>query len=374
MYDICIVGGGASGMATAISATSLNKNLNILLVDKNPVLGKKIYATGNGRCNISNMSCDHMEFVLDFFSHVGIITREEEEGRLYPMSGKADDVVAALEDKLYKNNINVMVNQSLNEVAYLEDGFLLDNKIKCKKLVIAMGGKAAPQFGTIGDGFRILKKLGHTINKPFPILTPVESKDVKGLKGVRAKGEISLYKKNEKIFMEEGEIQFTEDGISGICVFNMSRFLKLDKETRFKDYKVFIDFLPDMEKKEVEIILVKRKADGLDLMRTLVDNRLANFIKGNGMKDNNEIEKLVCGLKSLELSVSGAKGWDKAQCTSGGVSLSEVNMETLESKIIKNLYIVGEVLDYDGPCGGYNLHNSWETGIKAGRNLALKND
>lgn len=274
MVDICIIGGGASGMTAAISAAEENQQLDILILEKKNQLGKKILASGNGKCNLSNVRCENYKDTLDFFASVGVMTRTDSEGRIYPYTEEARAVRDALEQRLRSLDVKVETSAEVASVEY--DGVFhieLKNKtVEARKVLVACGGKAGADFGSTGDGFRFAKRLGHQVHKPVPVLTAVElADDVSRLAGIRVKGEVSLYFREEQIFSEKGEIQFTSTGISGICVFNLSRFLLIPEgkglEDGFSDYRIDIDFFPEEE--DLLPILEQRKACGFEGSRLL---------------------------------------------------------------------------------------------------------
>lgn len=372
MFDICIIGGGAAGLTAAITAKRLNSELNIVILEKKEKVGKKILASGNGKCNISNVNCKGYLEILEFFESVGVITRTDEEGRIYPYSEESKAVVRGLSNQLLKLGISVLTECQVKgiekkdcyEISY-------DRKIiNARKILIACGGKAAPKLGTTGDGYRWAKEFGHSVSKLAPALTAVKvSEDVKSLKGVREKCRVKLFYMNEVIFQEDGELQFTEDGISGICVFNMTRFMRIPEgkklENGFEDYRIVIDFLPEINR-ATDLLKQRRKMDikGLD---SLVKEPLGNFIEKIAGEIMENEEKL---LKTFYLSPIGLKGWDFAQITKGGVDMNQIHEDTMESKLVTGLYFAGEILNYDGPCGGYNLNFAWKTGMIAGRNMA----
>lgn len=381
-YDILIIGGGASALAAAITAKTDNPGLSCAILEKKDVLGKKLSQTGNGRCNITNANCEHLELVLDFMSKCGIFLTEE-EGRIYPYSEDAKDVVRALEKKALSLGVDILLNTTAKKVEAVSPsekpyyGFhvyysLTDQEgnesfIHTRKVLIATGGKSYATFGTTGDGYIFARKLGHSVSKLAPALTAIEVVDnIKSFKGVRSKAIASLYvdRENEsvKIAEERGEIQFREDSISGICIMNLSRLIKplggLSPEDSFKHYHIRLDLIPGLR------VTGDRLLDGS--LDTLVKGPIANNIERKYADPNDRIN----ALKNFELTVKGLKGWNEAQVTSGGVSLDEVSPETMESKIVTDLYFTGEVLDYDGPCGGYNLNFAWYTGIIAGHAMA----
>lgn len=391
MMDICVLGGGPAGMSAAITAKLANPSLQILIIEKNPILGKKLYATGNGKCNLSNLNCPNPIDVLKFLDQTGIVTRVDSSGRMYPGSEQAADVVAALQDVLTKAGVEILFDALPIEVKNENSVFhiqLKDRTIETKKLLIATGGKAGPQFGNSGEGYNYAKALGHHVNRTYPVLSPLECEgDFANLQGIRAKGTASLMKNGRVIATETGEIQFTKDGLSGICIFNLSRFVRLDDRLpavdAFGEYSVTVDFLPNMDQREICDLLQKKAANtkcaANHLLLTMVHRNIASDLLRKSLvkpelqaqtlslKDFEKISKM---LKLWECKVTGVKGWKQAQCTGGGVPIEEIDENTHESKLTHNLYLAGELLDFDGPSGGYNLHYAWSSGIKAGKAMA----
>lgn len=262
-----------------------------------------------------------------------------------------------LEDAAAETGTDMITEFTVEKIVLKDRMFIVSGagkNIKARNIVLATGGKAAPAMGTTGDGYSLASKLGHTVEKVYPILTGIECGSFKDIKGVRAKGTVSLYKDNKFITSETGEIQFTEDGISGICVFNLTLDIKSEKGENFiealKRYHVMLDLAPDFTTEQIQ----QRKSSFGILSQKLSSHVTLENIKG------------------WKLPVKGVKGWKSAQCTGGGVKLEEINMDTMESKIVSGLYITGEVMDYQGPCGGFNLQNAWETGIKAAEALNRK--
>lgn len=384
MPDICIIGAGASGLAAAVIAAREQNEKNIVILEKKENPGRKLAATGNGKCNLTNQHCPGAAEILLFFDTLGIYTRTDEEGRVYPYCLQAKDVVHALTQAAEAEGVEIRTECTVENVKKIDNGFrIITNRgtIDSKKVLIAAGGKAGPQFGTSGDGYIIAKSLGHTVNRLAPVLTGIEvNEDLKALKGIRVRALVKLFKDGSVINQEVGEVQFNEDGISGICVMNLSRFIKLEKGESFlegiKSYSLRVDFVPEMDQIQLQNFLERRRdmkfSNPDNILISIVPQQLRQrIIKECGMNEDglqkNNLCKLTGALKSWPLSVKGTKGWKQAQCTSGGVSLDEIDMDTMMSKIHEGLYFAGEVIDYDGPCGGYNLQNAWETGIKAGR-------
>lgn len=379
MLDICIIGGGASGLAAAITAGRENPDKSILIIEKKDTVGKKLAATGNGKCNLTNNNCVNMPETLNFFDSVGVFTRADEEGRIYPYCSQARDVVYALERAAVSAGADIKTGITVEKIEKSSNGFIIKtNKgdFESGKLLIATGGKSAPQFGTSGDGYTFAKQLGHTVSRLAPVLTGIEVKeDLKSVKGVRVKALVKLLKDSRLLEEEYGEVQFNEDGISGICVMNLSRFIKLEDGESFVEgisrYSIELDLVPEVKAEELETILQRRIDAGSenteDLLLSIVPDKLRKYISD---KREFKLCKLADQLKSMKLSISGTKGWKVAQCTSGGVVLDEIDSVTMGSKMIDGLYFAGEVTDYDGPCGGFNLQYAWETGIKAGKAMA----
>ena len=381
-YDLVIIGGGAAGLAAAASfireANQDEQNgekTSVCILEKNDTPGRKINATGGGRCNLTNEACPGKDITLDFFRSIGIETWHDSEGRYYPYTNKASDVTKALADAAGAADIRCGFTVKVISRIKPDDGdgyFMITgmdssdsseasamDMIFANRVLIAMGGKAGPQYGTSGDGYTIARTLGHTVTRVFPILTGIECRaegvEFASLKGVRAKGTVILNKDGEPIVRDTGEIQFTEDGISGICVFNLTPHIKADKRENFaealKRYSVTVDLAPDFTEEQLK---------DRDSAFGILTEKLAAVFAG----------KEVAGINNWELQITGIKGWRDAQATFGGVALDEIDMDTMESRIVPGLYFAGEIIDAQGPCGGFNLQNAWETGIKAAKSIA----
>ena len=404
IYDICIIGGGAAGLACAVEAARLVPGISVFIVEKNEILGRKILSTGNGRCNLSNMKCPGHETVLRFFDRIGVITRTDPEGRIYPYSEDARDVAGALTEAVVSSGADVMTGAVCTACSYDEDEHIYETQVTVKSrpddagkaddageggekakragaersfsvlsrnVVLAAGGKAAPKLGTTGDGYRIARRFYHTVTKLAPALTAVEThEDLSTLSGVRAKVRITLIAHGGSLFEEDGEIQFTDYGISGICVFNMSRFLEIPEGRTlingFDDYAVEIDFLPDV--RDAGQLVRSRMKDGkVASLRSVVKQQIADMILD---KTDGEPEMTSWLIKHFMVHPSGLLGWDHAEITRGGIPLQEIKMDRMESRYYPGLFFAGEIIDFDGPCGGFNLENAWETGIRAAEAIA----
>ncbi len=395
IYDVCIVGGGASALACATAIKMQNSNIDVLLLEKNDKLGKKIFATGNGRCNLSNNHAISFGETARFFRELGIEIYTDGEGRAYPISNQSSDIVEAFSDFLYANGVDIRLSTYVTDIQKKGDGepFLVMTKnskaYRAKKLVIAMGGKAGSQFGTCGEGYKIAKSLGHKITRLAPGLSPVECEciNISNISNVRAKASATLYKKGEVLRTEIGEVQFTEYGLSGICIFNLSGNIKLDENTKFSDYSIALDLLPESNDEELVYLLKKRQSIKYlkkdKLLRGLVNDKLAceivSYAFGVDAKERKaseltlqEIKKVANELKNLTYKVKNVRGWQYAQTTVGGVDKSEIDDATMQSKKIKGLYFIGEMTEYAGICGGFNLENAWETARRAGKAICTE--
>lgn len=403
-YDICVIGAGASGLAAAICAAGEHPGLAVVVLEKNSLPGRKIAASGNGRCNLSNIACQEREPVWGFFSSVGILTRTDASGRMYPYSEDGRDVVEALVRASERLGVQIICDCGVSEVRCAgEDrrgdgagggpetlpvrgdaGFRFTVRssygpVRAERLLIATGGKAAPGLGTTGDGFAFARSLGHHVSTLIPVLTAVDTVEdigAMGLSGLREKGELVLKRRGREVFRERGEIQFIDTGISGICTFDMTRFMDIPPGTPlregFRDYRIELDFMPEFALSDIERLISE---GGL---ATLVKRPLAELIEkrcrgaaASAAGGRGPAAEEAAALKCFSLEPRGLRGWERAQMTRGGVPLSEVDPATQESLLIPGLYFAGEILDWDGPCGGFNLHHAWLTGIRAGRAMAL---
>ena len=376
-YDICIIGGGASGLVAAIKSKEACPEASVVILEKMESVGRKLAASGNGRCNLSNVRSGDYERTLSFFSSIGLFTRVDGEGRVYPYSEDGRDVVSVLEKACLDLGVDILCRRIVENVSLLDDDyrFLISTEfnkpkayrpkeedgplsIKSKKVLLATGGKSKPKLGTSGDGYKMAKELGHGISTLIPVLTGVETvEDMKALSlsGIREKVEITLLKSGVELFRERGELQFTDYGISGICVFDMSRFLE---GTDYSEYVISVDFIPDFSTDDA----VRVVEDTKGRLSSVVKEPVAEVILENKLLSTSPQEQL----KDFVLHPKKLEGWDMAQVTRGGVYLDEIDENTGESKLVKGLYFSGEILDVDFCCGGFNLQNAWTTGMRAG--------
>lgn len=397
--DIVVVGGGASGMAAAIGAKEAAPGAEVVIAERLDRVGKKILATGNGRCNLGNLdvspahyhgSFRKMSSIIsehpagDIFRSLGVLCAADEQGRMYPRSNAAATVLSALRMKLAEVGVKEICGFELCTYLRKGDKYELSSddgqKISCRKLIIAAGGYAAPQYGTDGSIVRLLREKGYKIEKICPAVAPlrVTPESVKGLKGVRVKGIVQAYSGDKLLSAEEGEIQFTENSLSGICVFNMARY--------FQEYEgsleIRLDLAPDMTYDELKEYVREQRTKRADyelndlLTGAFAKNLAVYLVKntvGRPMTDrietvtDKEAEKLCRSIKELRFAVTGSSPWKNAQVTAGGVHKSCVG-DDLSSLLEKGVYLCGEILDMDGDCGGFNLQWAWASGFTAGRN------
>ena len=407
MVDVAIAGGGPSGIATALEIKRLAPELDVVILERNDAIGRKLRATGNGRCNIANTGYESYAEVSEFLARSGVAFRVYGNGLVYPYSESAADVTDQLEAELKARGIKVRTGYEVKTAEALGGacstdgaadgaagriadgaaGFIVNGKLKCRYLVLALGGKAGPAFGCLGDGYKLARSFGHSIVTPVPILTPVEVKDFSknGLSGIRAKGSAILLKDGTEVFREDGEIQFTKFGLSGICIFNMTRHMRYDRGEGLSRFTIMLDLDPECVINEYVSGRLANSPEGVsrlvagDLLRTVLRPALAAEVLNQAGVPSDvpaaklsdaDIAAIVKATHELEFKPDNIRGWKDAQCTMGGVSLDEIDEASSESKLTPGLYITGELLDYDGPCGGYNLCNAWYTGMKAGRSIA----
>ena len=379
--DVAVIGGGASGIMAAIFAARCGKSVCIL--EKNPRIGKKILATGNGRCNFTNINAKAQDYnsefvgpaldcfspddVISFFKEIGLLSRVEAEGRVYPLSGQATAVLDVLRLELSRLSVKILTEFDVQKIEKSGNSFIIlskTDKVSAEKVIVATGGMASPKSGSDGKGYELLKVFGHHTTKLVPSL--VQLKTEKSVGGVRAYGKVTTQSGRYDI----GEIQFNNYGISGIPVFGLAKYVK-------KGEPVFIDLLPDYTEDEVVKILKNRPKQTMETYLIGILNKalgqlllkecgISPLSKMSDKLRDDEIIKIAKKIKAWRFDVTGTMPWDNAQVTAGGIELSEINPNTMESKLVKNLYITGEVLDIDGPCGGYNLQWAWASGKLAG--------
>lgn len=394
---IAIIGGGASGMAAALAAAENPEN-RVVLLERQARLGRKLQATGNGRCNLTNLHASKQgyhgeepsfseypisafppEAALEWFRGLGLFTAAESSGRVYPYSDQANSVVDVLRFALEKPNMTVKLGAEVEKIKRTSQGFRLEwggEALDCQRLIVACGGLAGTKLGGTMSGYRLLRSLGHHCTRLRPALVQLKSSwgGVVGLKGVRANCRGAILLDGMPLRESEGELQFTEYGLSGPVIFELSRDVCQQKGA----WCCRLDFLPQVEKGVLFQELCRRRGTGLpasELLTGILHNRLGRVltqavgISGqspiSGLKDG-QLWEAVRAVKEFEVPLTEALGMDSAQVTAGGILTQEFDNKTMESKLVPGLYACGEVLDVDGDCGGYNLQWAWSSGRLAG--------
>jgi predicted flavoprotein YhiN len=433
LYDVAVIGGGAAGCMAAIKAGQLKKR--VVLLERNDSLGRKILLTSNGRCNLTNIIpieefinkfIPNGEFyrtafhsfsntdLMGFFRAKDLDFKVEDRGRVLPVTDRASSIVQILEKYLKENNVDVLYGSRIISIENGEDCFFLSSsnqdEIKSKKIIISTGGVSYKATGSSGDGFDIVKKLGHTITELKPALVPLKVKEsfVKELQGISFENvQITIYNGNKKNISDIGDMIFTHFGISGPLVLDISgeiiSLLKRQKEInpardrsskggRSRTFgevvsngvKITIDFMPNSEKNSLETKLAENfKLNGKLQIKNVIQEFLPKrmvpvfleLLNIQSQKLVNQISKkerilIVDSLKAFSLTIIGNLSIDEAMVTSGGVSMREINPRTMESKIVPGLYFAGEVIEAYGVSGGYNLQQAFSTGYLAGESAS----
>ena len=394
---IGIIGGGASGMAAALAAAE-NKDNQVILLERQARVGRKLQATGNGRCNLTNLHAleggyhgedpsfaGHAlgnfgpEETLGWFRSLGLYTVAEDSGRVYPYSDQANSVVDVLRFALEQENIEVKLGFEVEKVKKTADGFRVESKeetVECDKLIVACGGLAGTKLGGTMSGYKILQSFGHKCTKLRPTLVQLKSgwNGVAALKGVRANCHAAIYQNGELHRESTGEMQFTEYGLSGPVIFEISR----DACQGGGEWTCRMDFLPDMAEETLKQELLRRRATKLpvsELLTGILHNRLGRVLTQavgiSGYVPVSQLEEYEIGevcrvVKCFDVALTEPMGMDSAQVTAGGIVTKEFDETTMESRLVPGLYACGEVLDIDGDCGGYNLQWAWSSGRLAG--------
>lgn len=389
---VCIVGGGISGVICGIIASKKN---DVTILERNDKLLKKLLITGNGKCNyfnsdqnISNYnSTSNLENIITenninkvkkFYESIGIVPKIK-NGYYYPTSNTALSVKESLMKELENNNVNVITNYLVEDIKKADNKFIINDDLIFDKVVISTGSKAYPKTGSDGIGYKLLEEFNLNIIKPLPSLTPLITEEKYKWSGIRTDVSVSLFENDTFVKKEVGEIQLTDYGVSGICVFNLSGHVARGLNNK-KVETIKINFLPFIDNPKQFLLERNSKLKNRNIMELLegvLNYKLVHVllsqtkIKEKDMLSNlkdNELNNLIETLTAFKLRIIDTKKYDVSQVCSGGLSLDEINIKTMESKI-NNLYVVGELLDVDGLCGGYNITFATLSGILAGENL-----
>jgi predicted Rossmann fold flavoprotein len=403
---VIVIGGGAAGLVAAIAARRQGANVTIL--EKNPRVGKKLLATGNGRCNFTNMDLDLSHWhgneprfargaltrfdgarTLEFFQELGIVPRQEEAGKVFPASGQAGSVLDVLRHEVETSGVSVITEAEVRALENTGRSFAVrtgESTFSADAVVIATGGRAGPQFGCTGAGYDLAASFGHRLVKPFPALVQLRlnAPFLRALAGVKFVGTATILAGQKPLRRAEGEILFTDYGISGPPIFDLSRTAG-EVLARGEQPTLRLSILPDQSQAEVRAFLDQRfqtqgaKEADFSLVGFLNKRLIPVLLKEAGLNNihqqaaqvGNQVRTALARLLTAwDFTVTGTNGWSAAQVTAGGLDVRDLDPYTMASRLVPGLYFAGEVIDIDGDCGGYNLQWAWSSGYVAGTSAA----
>lgn len=399
-YDVIIVGGCAAGLSAAISAKRNYPSLKVAVLEKLARIGKKLLATGNGKCNLTNddslrhnyVNKEFAHFALnaypsektkEFFASMGLLCYSDSCARVYPESNTAASVVDALRFEVERLGIDVFCNTAVTDIKKVSNRFFVNGEFECAKLILTTGGKSSPSQGSDGSGYELAKKLGHSIEKTYPALVPLTSSSniTKPMKGVRVRNVELALVGNEKIAESAGEILFTDSGLSGIAAMELAASAQKYIDSVKRNPFTHIDFLPQMSRDSlVEYLKSLNKIKGFCKIENLLTGvlpkavgivickaaKLYNAEMTINAFNEKELAAIAEKAKNFAVEITGTKGFANSQVTSGGVKTTEIDPETMQSEKCEGLYFAGEIIDVDGGCGGFNLQWAWASGMLAG--------
>lgn len=408
MKDVIIIGGGPAGILCAAAIKENAKEMvNVTIVERLEKIGKKILATGNGKCNFTNKNLSPRRYnnpkfvtptlskygykeIVEYLESIGLLSKEISEGRMYPYTESATTVLEVMRMHLNRLGVNVKTNYEVNKVVEKNCRYLVYNKnqrnyyLECDYLVFACGGASAPVLGSNGSGYGLLKPFKVKVTDIYPGLVGIKSDitTLKVLNGLRFKCNVSVYEKKTKscVWIEYGEVQFKGDGISGIVVMEASTFMA----RHLGNYVINLDLMPEASLDDTIRMLNIRKelfesSEVLNLLTGMLPKMLGQVILKKASIDMNSyiknltkanITKIAGLIKAFPLDVKGDYGFERSQVTVGGVSLTEVDNETLEIRKMPNAYVCGEIIDVDGECGGYNMQWALASGYLVGKKIS----
>lgn len=397
--NVIVIGGGASGLMAALTAA--RNGHAVTLLERQSRVGRKLLSTGNGRCNLTNLhvapvhyhglSPDFVRPALDafdtgaalaFFHGLGLLTVAEDSGRVYPYSDQAGSVLDVLRFAADAAGVITRTGFEVEQLRRTKHGFAVssaEETLAADRVIVCCGGMAGGKLGGTRSGYELLQSLGHSVTKLYPALVQIKTDNtyVKALKGVRANASLRLCRGRDTVAASQGEVQFTEFGVSGPAVFELSRAAATEKGP----LTIHLDLLPQLSAADIEALLRRRIASmqaltAENLLAGMLHNRLGRTIlryAGYSLTDSvaslsaADLKKAPEAIKCFSLPVVGVLGFDGAQVTAGGIRTSEFDPATLQSRLVPGLYAAGEVLDIDGDCGGYNLQWAWSSGYLAGQ-------
>lgn len=421
-YDLVIIGGGAAGIMSAISCKKHHPECKVAIIDRTFALGRKILVAGAGRCNITNINLDssaenryygaekdfiksiftqfNYQDIVEFFNELGIelyLERKTNIGKLFPITDQAKTITSLLEDELNRLKVDIFLNNDCEKITKLsnekfeiisqpiEQNQPKGEKVKFESryLIISAGGKTYPALGSNGSGYTLAQSLGHNIIGPVPSALPLEGKNPLSheLQGVKFEIEVTSFINREKIKTTSDDVMFTQYGLSGPAILNISREISIHINREGKNQaEVMLNFFPNKNINEVKDLLQRRwnKRPDQSIEKSLfglfpnkISSAILNISSINKEKQvktvtSEEMQNLLTNLTSYRIQITGTKGWNEAEFTAGGVDASQLYSTTLESKLCKNLYFCGEIMDVDGDVGGFNLSWAWSSGFVAG--------
>ncbi|NLC56032.1 MAG: NAD(P)/FAD-dependent oxidoreductase [Armatimonadetes bacterium] len=404
---VLVIGGGAAGLMAAITAARAGAVVRV--VERMQRVGKKILATGNGRCNLTNLHLEpgryhgadpafaqgalqafDVEQTLAFFAELGVVARVEAGGKVFPASGQASSVLDLLRFEVEHLGVEVVCEANIDRVEREGTGFRCHGTggqvFSCDRVILAAGGKSSPNLGSNGGGFRIAQALGHRIEPPFPALVPVRlaAPFLKQLQGARFDGAVQVYRDGRPQRREQGEVLFTEYGVSGLPVLQISRAISQEAESG-RPLSLRLDLFPEVSEAELAEQIAQRIAAGpwksvaVSFIGWLHKRLIPVLLKEAGITDlerpcatlgEAEVRRIAARLRDWRIPCAGVQSWMQSQVTAGGVSTRELDPHTLESRRVPGLFFAGEVIDIDGDSGGFNLQWAWSSGHVAGRHAA----
>jgi len=390
-YSTLVIGGGAAGILAAISEG--RRGESVVICEKMPQLGKKLLASGNGRCNLLNEDLSEVHYnpaarnlvrsvfnqfgkpaILSFFNGLGLQVYSQ-DGRIFPITNQAASVLKVLEMELKRLSIPVEFNFNCSNISFSPNGFLISSnsgqKIECRKVIVTGGGKTYPAYGSDGSLYRVAEKLGHSIIEPVPAAVPLTVKDSLSqiLQGQKIFAGVKSIIEGRESGEVRGDLLFTKYGLSGTCILDVSEEISVAMN-RFHRAEAFlaVDMAPFMDRPQLKMELEKRKKEqwpAAEMLAGILPNKFSAALKN--IFNDQDIDYMVNSLKDRRFRISGTRGWNEAEFTSGGVNIDELNPITLESKLKKGLHFAGEILDVNGRRGGYNLGWAWASGWVSGQ-------